>query len=225
MRILLIDHHELFREGLRCILHKLSDEPNEILEAADFDKGLTLAALQPDIILLELNVPHCDGVLSIQALRERYPQIPVVVVSSEEDDRVISKVLGNGASGFVCKSASATILLGALRLALQGSVYVPTQFLLHAVRAAENNNIGKDGRCVDFKEYGLTARQMHVLAHLSAGLSNREISANIGLAEGTVKVHVAAIFQALRVSTRAEAVRVAKQLGLVWGQDSQAQTS
>lgn len=225
MRILLIDHHELFREGLRRILHKLSDEPNEILEAGDFDKGMKLAALQPDIILLELNVPHCDGVTSINVLREAYPQIPLVVVSGEEDDRIISKVLANGASGFVCKSASAVILLGALRLALQGSVYVPTQFLLNGVRAAGNSNVGSDGRCVDFKEYGLTARQMHVLEHLSAGLSNREISEHIGLAEGTVKVHVAAIFQALRVSTRAEAVRVAKQLGLVWGNGSQAQPS
>lgn len=209
MKILLIDHHELFREGLRYVLQKLHGEVDEILEAGDFHEGLNLAGRHPDLVLLELNVPGCEGAVSIKLFRRRFPNIPLVVVSSEEDCRVINKALNYGASGFVCKNSSGAILLGALRLALEGSIYVPPQYFPHPVMAAGC------GEWVDYKSYGLTERQRHVLGLLTAGLSNKEISETIHLAEGTVKVHVAAVFQVLQVRTRAEAVRVAKQLGLL----------
>jgi len=98
---------------------------------------------------------------------------------------------------------------------LSGGVYVPPQILQQSSVAFENESDRKDGRSLNTNEYGLTTRQMEVLRHLSAVLSNKQIAEAIHLAEGTVKIHVAAVYQILRVNSRMEAVRVAEQLGLV----------
>lgn len=216
MKILLIDNHALFREGLRCVLQQLPGGVDEILEAGSFPDGLTLAGQHPglDLALLELRSPGSGGAISVRLFRQRYPHIPLVVVSGEEDGHVINSVLSYGASGFVCKSSTGATLLSALSLALSGSIYVPAQFLRRPGVAAGNKSSRDDNRRSN-NEYGLTARQMDILKYLMAGFSNKEIAKVTDLAEGTVKAHVAAVCQTLHVKSRMEAIRVAKQLGLV----------
>lgn len=216
MKILLIDNHALFREGLRCVLQQLPGGVDEILEAESFPDGLALAGQHPglDLALLELKSPGSGGAISVRLFRQHYPHIPLVVVSGEEDGRVINSVLSYGASGFVCKSSTGATLLSALSLALSGSIYVPAQFLRRPGVAAGNKSSRDDNRRSN-NEYGLTARQMDILKYLTAGFSNKEIARVTDLAEGTVKAHVAAVCQNLRVKSRMEAIRVAKQLGLV----------
>jgi DNA-binding NarL/FixJ family response regulator len=212
MRILLIDNHALFREGLRYVLQHLFGGVDEILEAGSFTDGLKLAGQHSglDLALLELKAPGSEGAISVKRFRQHCPHIPLVVVSSEEDSRVITKALAYGASGFVCKSSSGSVLLGALRLALSGSIYVPAQIL----RQPGVMPVNKTACPLSANEYGLTSRQMHVLEYLVAGLSNKEIANATNIAEGTVKVHLASVYQTLRVKNRVEAVRVAGQLGL-----------
>ena len=216
MRIILIDHHVLFREGLRQILQQLPGGMHEILEAGTFTDALDIARQHPDsdLALLELKSPGCEGAASIKFFRQCYPHIPVVVVSSEEGYFVTNKALNNGASGFVCKSSTVPILLNTLNLVLSGNVYVPPQFLQKSCISAWNKNNLSGIRGPNANEYGLTARQIVVLKYLIDGLSNKEIAEAINLAEGTVKTHIAAIYQILCVNNRIEAMRVAKQLGL-----------
>ena len=218
MKILLIDNHALFREGLRYVLQNLFGGVEEILEAGNFTDGLKLAEQHPglDFALLELKTRGSEGAISVKRFRQYCPHIPLVVVSSEEDSRVINAALSYGASGFVCKSSSGSILLGALRLALSGSIYVPQQLLrqpgMVAVTSADNDR--NDNHRSNSNEYGLTARQMNILGYIVAGLSSKAIAATTNLAEGTVKIHLAAVYQTLRVKNRIEAVQVAKRLGL-----------
>lgn len=215
MKILLIDNHTLFREGLRCVLQQLPGGVDEILEAGNFPDGLTLAGQHPglDLALLELKTPGSGGAISVKIFRQRYPRIPVVVVTGEEDCSVMNKVLSYGAGGFVCKSSSVAILMSTLNLVLSGNIHVPLRFLPQHGMAAEKKNDGNDGRLWNANECSLTARQMQVLRYLIAGLSNKEIAGTINLAEGTVKAHVAMIYQVLRVNNRMEAMRVARQFG------------
>lgn len=214
MKILLIDHHALFREGLRQILQQLPGGVGKILEAGNFTDGLNLAGQHPDLdlALLELKSPGCDGAISIKFFRQRYPHIPVVVVSSEESYLSTNKALRNGASGFVSKRSTVPTLLGTLNLVLSGNVYVPPQFLQKSGMAARNNLDKIKGQNAD--KHGLTARQIEVLEYLAAGLSNKGIAKKINLAEGTTKAHIATIYRILRVNNRIEAMRVAKQLGM-----------
>ncbi len=216
MKILLVDDHALFREGMSYVLQQLA-ETVEILEAGNFPDGLRLAGQHPelDLALLDLNMPGSEGAVSIKFFHQRYPHIPVVVVSGEDGRGNMEKVMNSGAMGFICKSSTAAVMLSALNLVLSGGVYVPPQILQQRGTAEESDGDRKDGRSPNTNEYGLTPRQMQVLRHLSAGLTNKEIAETVHLAEGTVKIHVAAVYQILRVGSRMEAVRVAEQLGLV----------
>lgn len=215
MKILLIDNHALFREGLGHILRQLSGDKVNTLGAGNFMDGLRLAGQNPDLdlALLELKTPGSDGVSAIKIFRQRYPYIPLVVVSSDEDSNVINEALSHGACGFVCKSSPGEVLLNTLSLVISGSTCVPPQ-VAHKNGTDEGKHDPSYNRRSNANEYGLTVRQMHVLRYLTAGFSNKAIAGTIQLSEGTVKTHVAAIYQTLRVKNRMDAMRVAKRLGL-----------
>lgn len=212
MKILLADDHALFRDGMRYVLQQLS-ESLEMLETDNFLDCLKIAGRHPelDMVLLDLHMPGSDGPRSVSYFHQRYPDIPVVVVSGEEDCSNMEKVMDYGASGFVCKSSSAETMLAALNLVLSGGVYLPPEILRHYSLEAAHT----DRRSLHTNGYGLTPRQMQVLQHLCAGMSNKEIASSIHLAEGTVKIHVAAVYHTLKVGSRIEAVRAAEHLGLV----------
>lgn len=204
MKILLIDHHALFREGLRHILQQLPGGADEVLEAENFSDGLKLAGQNPDLdlVLLELNSPGSAGVISIKLFHQFYPDIPVLVVSGMEDTRTRTRALSYGASGFVGKSSTVPMLLGALQLALVSSI--PQQAADEHLRNCRMNT----------NKYGLTIRQMDILQYMTEGLDNREIGERIDLAEGTVKLQVAALCKALHVKNRIEAIYLAWKLDL-----------
>ncbi len=217
MKILLVDDHSLFREGMRYVLQQLQEQV-EISEASNFPDALKQAELNPDLdlALVDLNMPGSEGAISIKFFHQRFPHIPVVVVSGEDSREKMEKVMSYGAMGFVCKSSTAPVMLSALNLVLAGGVYVPPQMLQQQHSTLEARELERvDKRSLHTNEYGLTARQMQVLGHLAQGLSNKQIAKAVDLAEGTVKIHVAAVYQVLRVNSRMEAVRVADQLGLL----------
>ena len=216
MKILLVDDHSLFREGMRYVLQQLPDV-GEIFEAGNYPDGLKQAELHPelDLALMDLNMPGSEGAISIKFFHQRFPHIPVVVVSGEDSRDKMEKVMSYGAMGFVCKSATAPVMLSALNLVLAGGVYVPPQMLEQQGVLESSPPERMDKRSLNTNEYGLTPRQMQVLGHLAEGLSNKQIARAVDLAEGTVKIHVAAVYQVLRVNSRMEAVRVAEQLGLI----------
>lgn len=216
MKILLVDDHALFREGMRYVLQQLPG-PTEILEAGNFPDALKLAEQHPelDLALLDLNMPGSEGAISIKYFHQRFPHIPVMVVSCEESRAIMEKVMNYGAMGFVCKNANAAVMLSAINLVLSGGIYIPPQVLRQRHPSPPRIPVQVDRRSMHTNEYGLTSRQMEVLTLLAAGLSNKEIAARMSLAEGTVKIHIAATYQMLRVNSRMEAVRVAEQLGLI----------
>lgn len=216
MKILLVDDHALFRDGMRYVLRKL-DEQIEIIDAGNFAGALSAARDNPDLdlVLLDLHLPGSDGVSSVKLFHTSYPDVPVVVISGTDQREDIEKVMNSGAMGFISKMSSGQDMLHALRLVLDGGVYLPPQLLQLAL-----SQVREDKRSWRTNEFGLTVRQMEVLQHLAAGLSNKDIGLAIGLAEGTVKIHVAAIFQALHVNKRMDAVQAARRTGLLAGRNS-----
>lgn len=210
MKILLADDHSLFRDGMSYVLREL-DEQAEILEAGNFPDALNLARDNPDLglALLDLNMPGSEGAPSVKLFYARYPNVPLVVVSGTDQRVDIEKVMNGGAMGFISKMSSGQDMIHAVRLVLNGGVYLPPQLLPGLGQVRE------DKRCCRTNEVGLTVRQMEVLQQLAMGLSNKEIGLAIGLAEGTVKIHIAATFQTLRVNNRMDAVKAAQRLGLL----------
>jgi DNA-binding NarL/FixJ family response regulator len=208
VKILVCDDHPVFREGL-C--DALAAFDAEFLEASDCAAALRSVAADPDIdlVLLDLSMPGADGWTAFRALRQRHPAVPVVIVSASEDPDDIRRALDGGASGFIPKSSPIEVLRTALRLVLAGGVYVPVAALgapaSAPVRAAGPR---RDGAPT------LTPRQIDVLTLLARGLTNREIAALLGIAEGTVKTHLRTLFEVLDVSNRTEATLVMREMGI-----------
>lgn len=210
MKILIADDHALFREGMRFSLENLGDAVT-LFEADNFQDALAAAESNPDLalVLMDLNMPGSMGPLSVQAFHARFPGISVVVISGSDQRDDIEQVLNFGAMGFISKKSTAKSLLHALRMVLDGEVYIPPQMLQQAVPNVQDK--GRGGA----NDKRLTKRQMEVLLHLSKGLTNKSIANVMGLSEGTVKIHLASIFQILGASNRVEALQIAARHGLL----------
>ena len=220
LQVLLADDHVLFRDGMRYVLQQLSEQV-DILCAGDFTEALRQAENNPaiDLALLDLHMPGSDGVSSIRIFHNRFPSIPLVVVSGSDQVSEIEWAMEYGAMGFISKTSSGKAMVSALRTILDGGIYFPPQLLTQtpaenqpAVEAKANTTDNKNGHN---NNYGLTKRQMEALEYLADGLSNKEMALKMNLAEGTIKVHVAAAFQVLHVNSRMDAVRKAQKLGLI----------
>jgi DNA-binding NarL/FixJ family response regulator len=202
LKVLVIEDHALVREGLLQALKSLEDEV-ETLGAQDADAALNLLAGNDDmdLILLDLMLPGTSGMALLGVLRKRFPAIPVVILSALDDADTVTRALRQGAAGFVPKSSSTEIMLDALRQVLAGEVYLPPR-----LREATN----RDGRSKSVAErYGLTPGQVRVLELLTQGKTNRQIADLLGVTEGTVKIHVSAIFKAMNVTNRSQALLAA----------------
>lgn len=224
IKVLLVDDHALFRDGMRYVLQQLADEV-EILDTGNFNEALQLVQDNPDIdlALLDLNMPDSEGVPSLQHFHQRFPDIPLVVVSGSEQRDDIEDVMNLGAMGFISKMSASKVMLSALQMVLDGGVYVPPQLLQHAVAKLDAGQALSDKRSQRANKYGLTPRQSEVLQLMGAGLSNKDISRQLDLAEGTVKIHIAAIYQALHVGSRLDAVTSARRLGFIADEAADAQ--
>lgn len=201
MRILVCDDHALFRDGLQLVLDQL-EESVELVGVGDAEALLAeVRATEDDLdlVLLDIGLRGMHGFDALARLRRDHPSVPVVVVSASERPEDVRQALRGGAVGFIPKSTRGTVLLSALRLVLAGGVYVPP-LVLDAAPAA--------------RPLELTPRQVDVLRLLARGLTNREISGVLGIAEGTVKSHVIRIYELLSVTNRTEAAMRLRELGL-----------
>jgi DNA-binding NarL/FixJ family response regulator len=212
MKILVCDDHALFREGVVHALREMGDD-TQLLEAADAGAALALAAQNADLdlVLLDLNMPGGDGWSGLARLQQACPTLPVVILSASEDPRDARRAIDAGAAGYVTKSTRGPVLRAALALVLSGGVYLPPHVL------AQESPPGGEGAARAPRSDAaarLTERQLEVLRLLARGLTNAEIGEVLGVALGTVKTHIAGIFEVLDVSNRTEAALVMRHLGL-----------
>jgi DNA-binding NarL/FixJ family response regulator len=218
--ILVVDDHVLIREALAGALEELQDNAT-VLAACDCRQAMQIIQANSDLrmILLDLNLPDRDGFSVLAELRERHPDIAIVVLSAFNTRDNVLRALRLGALGFIPKSAQREVMLGALRLVFAGGIYIPPEVLdaedpapALAETAASQSSKGFR-RSVSPRDVGLTERQIEVLALMMQGKSNKAIARMLALTEPTVKKHVTAILKALKVSNRTEAVIAAGALG------------
>lgn len=207
MKTLLADDHPLMREGVRQVLSQL-DPPVEIIDAHDYPSlfAQTAAHADLDLAVVDLNMPGFVGMQGINQFRSRFPDIPLVVLSASESPHDIRSALEAGALGYIPKAASTSVMLAALRQVLSGDLYMPTCVGDGAPRAAPPADFE------DLQHSGLTARQIEVARLLAQGCANKAIAGMLAMSESTVKVHIAAIFRALKVTNRTEAVLAIQRL-------------
>ena len=217
MKILLIDDHTLFREGMRLVLSQL--EPGcDIVEASTCRAAIEVANTSDDfdVVLLDLNLPDMGGFEALSILREEHPHMPVVVLSASDDRATVLEALDRGAMGFIPKSSSSQVMMGALRLVLAKGVYLPLALLNSTAPMTATAGTTPAAKPVKATDLGLTERQMDVLGLMVQGKPNKLICRELGLAEGTVKTHVTAVLRTLNVSNRTQAVLEVGRLGLTF---------
>lgn len=201
MRAVLIDDHELIRDSVRRVLMDEFDF-EEVHQADDLESGLDLLSGigHIDLIVTDLIMPGTSGPESLAALVEAFPASSIIVMSGSEAKEDVLGCLSAGVDGYIPKSLSVSEMVAAIRQVLSGGTYVPRALARRGVESAPRAKLTAAG--VDH----LTPRQREVLDQLLLGQASKEIARALRLAEGTVKIHLAAIYRALGVRTRAEAI-------------------
>ena len=210
MRVIIIDDHALFRVGLKGLLEQRNIEVIGV--AADGNEGIELAThLNPDIILLDLRMPGMGGLDVLKTLREKTQAIPVVMLTTSNEESDLIKSLRSGAQGYLLKDMEPDELVSALRDIEKGRSVV-AQDLTDALARMVQGETTMDDNEGPFAE--LTPREREILCLLADGQSNKLIARNLGISDGTVKLHVKAILRKLGIHSRVEAAVIAVEQGL-----------
>jgi len=200
-RVLIVEDHALVREAMAQTLGRI-ESGLECVEARGSEEALVLLAESPDwdLAIIDLMLPDLSGFSLLGVLAKRYPDMPTIVVSALDDQATLRRAMKVGASGFVSKSSSGDELRHAVRTVLDGGVFFTPQD-----GPGEEVARGRGSRAQESR-YRLTAAQTRVAELLGQGKTNREIADALGLSEGTVKVHMSAIFRAMNVRNRSQAL-------------------
>ena len=200
IRVMIVDDHMLVRDGLKLLLSTFDDL--EVVALAEDGQGaLDLCPqVQPDVVLMDIVMPKVDGPTATQRIRESWPQVAVIALTSFLDEELVQGAIGAGATGYLLKNVSATQLAEAIRAAHQGrSTIDPAAVQVLVQSAGQPPPLGHD----------LTGREREVLALLVDGLTNRHIAERLTLSPATVRVYVSNILSKLGASNRTEAARLA----------------
>jgi len=213
VRVVVIDDQTLVRQGIVGLL-RLSGEVEVIGQASDRAEGLeVVAALRPDVVLLDLRMPILDGLGVLQALAAAGDRTPVLVLTTFPDDEALIAAMRAGARGYLLKDVSLDQLVDAITTLAGGGTIIQPSVTEALVRQLAGTSADVDP--VGLAPEPLTARETEVLRLLSGGYSNREIAAAMFLAEGTIKNHVSAVLLKLGVRDRTRAVLRGLELGLI----------
>ncbi|MBH3438620.1 response regulator transcription factor ErdR [Pseudomonas luteola] len=206
-QILIADDHPLFRSALQQALTLGLGQQAQLVEAASIAELEAQLAHKTDwdLVLLDLNMPGAYGFSGLVLLRGQYPQIPVVMVSAQEDAAVVQRAREFGASGFIPKSSDLETIQQAVRLVLDGDTWWPAQ-------GEGTANLSEEAKAAKAGLSSLTPQQFRVLTMVCDGLLNKQIAYELSVSEATVKAHVTAIFRKLGVRTRTQAALLLQQL-------------
>ena len=210
VKILIVDDHGLVREGLQAILSR-SELGAQYVEA--WDAASLWSQLQQhadiDLVLMDIQLPETSGLSLLADITQRFPLLPVIMLSADHDAGIVQHSLEQGARGFLPKSSLNQVLVSAIRLVAAGGVYVPPEALQKpAIRSAPPAPLAHPEplAVANVASLGFTTRQSEVLGLLLQGMSNKQICRALDLAEPTVKIHVRGILRTLGVSSRAEVI-------------------
>ncbi len=220
MKILIADDHELFLKGLEIILTDFNPSA-ELIKAKNYIELLDVVKNESgfDLILTDLAMPGGIWLDALKEIHDKLPETPIIILSAVFEKEIVQKTLDLGAAGYIPKTSSNAVILSAVNLVLSGGVYIPPELLKNSTESSldELKKIDELNHNADLSEKIriLSPRQLDVLKLIAEGKSNKQIAYELGLTEGTVKLHVTAILKLLNVYNRTGAVAQATTLGLL----------
>jgi len=211
IKILIADDHLIIRQGLRLILETENDL-ELVGEASDGNEALSLCKkLNPDVVLMDLRMPNMDGLSTIEKLRVEQPHIAVVILTTFNEDDLMLRGLRAGAHGYLLKDTDRNTLFNTIRAAARGETLLQPEIMARVL--LRPNMLATESKSSE--PVNLTDRELEVLKAVAQGERSKEIAVQLGISERTVKAHLASIYNKLGVDSRAAAIAVAAQKGLL----------
>lgn len=211
MNILIVDDHPLFRHALiQAIRYGLPQANVQETAAVNELYSVLETGVEPDLVLLDLNLPGASGFSALVHVRVQYPSLPIIVVSAHEQASIIQRAIAHGAMGYIPKSAHPSHISEAIKQVLEGDIWLPSNLpnnLSFDVRAADETALAE-------RIQALTPQQFRVLMMVAEGLLNKQIAYELDVSEATIKAHVTAIFRKLGVQNRTQAVLAISPLNI-----------
>jgi DNA-binding NarL/FixJ family response regulator len=211
---MIVDDHALVRRGMAHVVRE-SFADADVVEAADADAALRVMEERPaDIALVDVRLPVHDGLELLHDLKTRWPEIPVIMLTTFDHAHYVRRALSEGAAGYLLKDATPEDLEQAIKVALSGGGNVLSPRVIQNLFEAMEAGDGEEDEPHRRHAANLTQRETDILALLAEGKSNRDISRSLFLSEKTVKAHLAAIFRKLGVTNRTQAAMAAVSMGI-----------
>ncbi|MFC5450326.1 response regulator transcription factor [Paenibacillus aestuarii] len=218
MNILLADDHPLFRGGVRNLI-QTTDDLHVIGEATTGEEAVAMAAhLQPDVIVMDIRMPGINGIEATRIIREKFPQMKILIVTMLKNDKSVLTAMQMGARGYVLKDAGEMELLQSIRIVGGGGAVFSSDIaarMMHYFAAPQIQEFANPA--LD----GLTGREMEILEHIASGLTNSQIAARLQLSVKTVANHVTNILNKLEVADRHEAKKMLNTSRDIQGSDDE----
>ena len=213
IRILIADDHEVVREGLRLIL-EAEDDFVIVGEAVDGREAVELTRdLQPQVVLMDLRMPGMDGLTAIKHIHQQQPDINIVILTTYNEDTLMIEGLRSGARSYLLKDTKRQVLFDTLRAAARGESLLSPDVIAR-VMAQSGGATATTSKSI-VREIALTDREQEVLIGVARGERSKEIAARLGITERTVKAHLSSIYNKFGVDSRAAAIAIASQRGLI----------
>jgi len=207
MRVVIVDDHPVTRQGLRAAF-ALADDVEVVGEASSGDQAVTAVdELRPDIVFMDVRMPGMSGLEATRKIRERHPEVRVIVFSVDESRASVAAAIRAGVAGYLLKDVGADELARAGRLAMEGKAVIHpslTRVFLEETRLAPRED-----------QAPLSGREVEILQLVAYGASTREVADDLGISTHTVKTHIDRIFEKLEANDRAQAVAIAVRAGLI----------
>lgn len=211
IRVILADDHALVRQGIRQFLEE-ADDITVLAEAADGEEAVQLVEQhQPDVAVLDIQMPGMSGIEATRQIRARFPQVRVLILTAYDEDPYVFALLKAGANGYLLKSADAQELVRAVRATYRGEAVLSPDVAAKVVRQLQTKSPAKAAEQVE----PLSSREVEVLRLVARGLTNRAIGRELEISDRTVQGHLANIYGKLGVASRTEAVTEALKRGWI----------
>jgi len=214
IKVLVVDDHTLFRRGIAAVL--ASEESLEVVgEATDGLEAIEKAReIAPDVILMDLNMPHCSGLEAIQALQTEMPQVNVLVLTVSEEEADLFAAVKFGATGYILKDTEPEELIHAILHIAQGGVIISPLMATKLLTEFKDLTAGVEREPIEEANADLSPREGEVLQLVAQGATNKEIADSLFIAENTVKTHLKSIMEKLHLANRSQAAAYAVKKGL-----------
>ena len=211
MKVILIDDHALFREGLEGLLRRRGVE---VTACSNAQQGIeTVRQIQPDVVMVDLRMPEVDGISTLKMLRSENTEIPILILTTSDDASDLKECLQHEANGYLLKDMDPDDLVVAMRKVIAGETVVAPELAGTLAAIIQNKDESLDEEASSVFSV-LSPREMEILSHLTEGQSNKLIARHLGISDGTVKLHVKSILKKLGLHSRVEAAVLAANEGI-----------